>query len=67
MKILKNLGLFLFCLGLLIILGFGLYKFFGDSSVPLVIRWGIMGLILGTVIMIMSLVIERFKDIKNNK
>jgi len=67
MKILKNLGFFLFCLGLLIILGFGLYKFFGESSVPLIIRWGIMGLILGTVIMIISLTIERFKDIKNNK
>jgi hypothetical protein len=67
MKILKNLGLFLFCLGLLMILGFGLYKFFGDSSVPLIVRWGIIGLILGIGIMITSLIIERLKDIKNNK
>jgi len=49
------------------VLGFGLYKFFGDSSVPLIIRWGIIGFILGTVIIIISLIIERFRDIKNNK
>ncbi|MFA5459899.1 MAG: hypothetical protein WC283_00960 [Candidatus Paceibacterota bacterium] len=67
MKLLKNLGLFLFFLGLSMVLGFGLYKFFGDSSVPLIIRWGIIGFILGTVIIIISLIIERFRDIKNNK
>ena len=67
MKILRNLGLLLFCSGLVSIIGFGLYKFFEDSSVPLIIRWGIIGLILGAIIMIIALIIERIKDTKNNK
>ncbi len=66
MKPLNVLGLTVFSVGGLALISFALYKFlyafFQDSSVPLVIKWGITGLILGTLIMLFSLIIERVKD-----
>lgn len=62
MKPLNVLGLIIFSLGGLALIGFGLYKFFEDTTVPLIVRWGIIGLILGTIIMLISLIIERLKD-----
>ena len=66
MKPLNVLGLTIFSVGGLALIGFGLYKFlysfFQDASVPLAIKWGITGLILGTMIMLISLIIERVKD-----
>ncbi len=62
MKPLNVLGLIIFSLGGLALIGFGLYSFFDDTTVPLIIRWGITGLILGTIIMLISLIIERLKD-----
>lgn len=62
MKPLTILGLIIFSAGGLFLIGFALYKFFEDTTVPLVIRWGIIALILGTMIMLTSLVIERIKD-----
>ncbi len=67
MKILKILGLSIFCLCFLVLIGFGMYKFIEDSTVPFLIKWGIIGLILGMVMMIVSLIIEKVKDNKNNK
>ncbi len=67
MKILKILGLSIFCLCFLVLAGFSTYKFLEDSTIPLVIKWGIVGLILGMIIIIISLIIERIKDNKNNK
>ena len=67
MKILKTLGLSIFCLCLLILTGFGIYEFLKDSTIPFVIKWGIIGLILGIIMVIISLIIERIKDNKNNK
>lgn len=67
MKILKVLGLSIFCLCFLILTGFSTYKFLEDSTIPLVIKWGIFGLILGIIMVIISLIIERIKDNKNNK
>ena len=62
MKPLNVLGLTIFSVGGLALIGFGLYKFFEDTTVPLIVRWGIIGLILGTIIMLISLIIERIKD-----
>jgi len=62
MKLLNILGLAVFSLGGLSLIGFGLYKFFEDTTVPLIVRWGITGLILGTIIILISLIIERVKD-----
>jgi uncharacterized membrane protein (DUF485 family) len=67
MKILKALGLSIFCLCFLVLTGFSTYKFLEDSTIPLVIKWGIVGLILGIIMIIISLIIERIKDNKNNK
>jgi len=62
MKPLNILGLIIFSAGALALIGFGLYEFFEDTTVPLIIRWGIICLILGTIIMLISLIIERLKD-----
>ena len=62
MKPLNILGLTIFSVGGLALIGFGLYRFFEDTTVPLIVRWGIIGLILGTIIMLISLIIERIKD-----
>jgi hypothetical protein len=67
MKPLTILGLIIFSVGGLFLIGFGLYEFFGDKTVPLVIRGGIIALILGTAIMLISLIIERVKDKRKEK
>lgn len=67
MRILKILGLSILCLCFLILTGFSTYKFLEDSTIPLIIKWGIVGLILGMIMIIISLIIERIKDSKNNK
>jgi len=62
MKSLTVLGLVIFSAGGLFLIGFGLYKFFEDTTVPPIVRWGIIALVLGTIIMLTSLIIERVKD-----
>ena len=67
MKILKILGLSIFCLCFLLLTGFGTYRFLEDSTIPIMIKWGTIGLILGIIMVLISLIIERVKDNKNNK
>lgn len=67
MKILKILGLSIFCLCFLLLTGFGMYRFLEDSTIPFMIKWGTIGLILGIIMVLISLIIERVKDNKNNK
>ena len=62
MKPLNILGLTIFFAGSLALVSFGLYKFFGDSTVPAVIRWGIIAVILGVIIILISLIKERLKE-----
>jgi len=68
MKFLNILGLILFSLGITALVGFGLYKFFQDTTVPAIItaiiRYGIIAMILGTIIILTSLVKERLKEKK---
>jgi hypothetical protein len=62
MKPLTIFGLIIFSIGGLLLIGFGLVKFFEDTSMPPVIRWGVLGLILGAMIILISLIIERIYD-----
>jgi len=62
MKFLNILGLTIFFGGLFVLIGFGLFKFFEDSTVPIIVRWGIVAIILGVIIILISLVRERLKE-----
>jgi len=62
MKPLNILGLTIFSAGTLVLIGFGLYKFFEDSTVPIIVRYGIIAVILGVIIILISLIIERIKE-----
>ena len=62
MKPLNILGLTIFFAGLLAIAGFGLYKFFEDSTIPIVVRLGIVAVILGVIIILISLIKEKLKE-----
>lgn len=62
MKLLNILGLIFFFVGSLIIVGFGFYEFFKDSTIPVIIRWGIIAIILGVIIILISLIKERLKE-----
>lgn len=61
-KPLNILGLIIFSAGVLALVGFGLYEFFEDSTVPIVVRWGIIAIILGVIIILISLIRERSKE-----
>ncbi|MHA1844747.1 MAG: hypothetical protein ACTSWE_10845 [Promethearchaeota archaeon] len=67
MKILKTIGLLIFCFCLLALTGFSIHEFLKDSTIPFMVKWGSVGLILGMIIIIISLIMERIKDNKNNK
>lgn len=62
MKFLNILGLIIFSAGTLTLIGFSLYEFFKDSTVPPIVRWGIIGIILGVIIILVSLIRERLKE-----
>ena len=66
MKPFNTVGLTIFSVSALVLIIFGLYKFFGeifkDTSMPVVVRWAIIGVILGIIIILISLVIERIKE-----
>jgi len=64
MKFLNILGLTLFSLGVIILVGFGLYRFFQDATIPCIIRYGIIAMILGIIIILISLIKERLKEKK---
>ena len=64
MKFLNILGLTLFSLGIIVLLGFGLYKFFQDPTIPIIIRYGVIAVIFGTMIILTSLIKERLKEKK---
>jgi len=62
MKPLNILGLIFFSIGAFVLIGFGLYKFFIDSTIPTLVRWGIIAIILGVIILLISLIRERLKE-----
>lgn len=62
MKTLNILGLVILSAGALTLIGFGLYKFFEDPTIPALVRWGIMAIILGIIIILISLIRERLRE-----
>jgi len=62
MKPLNILGLTIFFAGVLVLIGFSLYKFFEDSTIPAIVRYGIIAVILGVIIILISLIKERIKE-----
>ena len=64
MKPLNILGLIILFIGIFILFGFWLYKFFENTEIPLIIRGGIIAIILGVIIILISLIRERLKEKK---
>ncbi len=64
MKPLNILGLIVLFIGIFVLIGFWLYKFFESTEIPLIIRGGIVAIILGVIIILISLVRERLKEKK---
>lgn len=64
MKPLNIFGLVILFTGIFILLGFGLYKFFIDISISIVVRLGIIAIILGVIIILISLIRERLNEKK---
>ena len=64
MKPLNILGLTIFSLGFAILVGFGLYQFFKDIEVSQIVKWGIIAIIFGVIILLISLIKERLKEPK---
>ena len=62
MKPLNILGLTILSIGVFILIGFGLYKFFEDLTVSPIVKWGIVAVILGVIIILISLIKERLKE-----
>ena len=68
MKPLNTIGLTIFSLGALVLIGYGLYELVAalwqDTDIPIIIKLGIVGVILGVLILLIALVSERIKDNK---
>lgn len=68
MKLLNVFGLTIFSLGALALIAFGFYKAIGpfliESEIPFIVKSGIIALILGVIIILISLVFERVKEDK---
>jgi TM2 domain-containing membrane protein YozV len=62
MKPFNIFGLAIFFAGLASIAGFGLHKFFEDSSVPALVRWGMSAIMAGLIVVLISLIVERIKE-----
>lgn len=58
-------------IGGIILFSYGLYtlinELFSDSSIPDIVSWGIVLVILGFFILLISLITERIKDSKKEK
>ena len=66
-KKLNILGLTIFSLSALALIGFGLHEFLKQTDMPIIIKWGIAGVLLGIIVILISLVVERIKDYKIEK
>lgn len=66
MKPLSVLGLTIFSISGLALVGFGLYKFllalWRNNKMPLMAKVGIVGLILGVIIILISFIVERLRE-----
>ena len=67
----KNIGLVILILAGALLLGNGIYHLITnlliDTELSLIVKIGIFGLIIGVIIIIIGLVIERVKDKKDEQ
>ena len=63
----KKLGIFLIIAGLLCILGFVLYTVVLEPEIPILIKFGVAAAIIGLVIVIVGLIIERLNKHKRSE
>jgi hypothetical protein len=67
----KNIGLTILVIAAAILIGNGIYHLIVDlfikTDMTLIVKVGIFGIIIGLVIIIIGLILERLKDKKNEK
>ncbi len=59
---LRNIGLGLFLGGLLILLVYGMAMILAAGETPVIIRLGILGIIIGFIILLITLVKEQYGE-----
>jgi hypothetical protein len=59
---LKNIGAGLLIIGIIILIGYGFYEFMSDLLIPMVVKISIIALVMGIIIILSALIIEKFKD-----
>ena len=62
----KYLGAGLLLVGAILLLGFGIYQFMSDFSIPIIVKVGIIALILGVLVILGALIIEKIRDKRGN-
>ncbi len=60
-------GLVLVIAGMLILIGYSLWAFLTVENVPLLVRIGIVGILLGIAVILTVLVIERLRELRGKK
>jgi hypothetical protein len=58
----RDIGLFFFLGGLLILLVYGAGLILAESETPVIIRLGILGMLIGVVILIATLIKEQYNE-----
>jgi hypothetical protein len=63
----EMLGIFLIILSVLIFSGYGLYAFVQATDVPPLIRIGVVALVVGFLVILLSLIRERLMDLQKER
>jgi uncharacterized membrane protein len=62
----RNLGIFILILGIVILLGSGFYyfvkEFIMDINLPIIIKLGLSGVLIGVFVLLISLIKERIEE-----
>jgi len=70
MKIMKKTeiaGIILVILGAFLLAGYPLYLFVQSPGIPAIVRLGVVALFAGFLVILLSLVRERFMDVRKEK
>ncbi len=62
MPTLRDIGLFLFLGGLIVLLGFGAVKMLEAPGTPLAVRMGLLAMFLGIVLLFITLIKEQSEE-----
>ena len=60
-------GLLLVIAGMMILIGYSLWVFLTVEDVPIVVRVGIVGILIGIAVILIVLMIERLRELKGEK